>query len=49
MIRTAERAPNDTGWIFGLANFDDVAGIGDADNADVIGTHRRPLPGAVVS
>lgn len=27
-----------TGWIFGIANLDDVAGIGDADNADVTGS-----------
>ena len=27
-----------TGWIFGLANYDDVTGIGDGDNADVTGT-----------
>ena len=27
-----------TGWIFGLANYDDVPGIGDADNADVTGS-----------
>jgi hypothetical protein len=30
---TGGAAPNDTGWIFGISNLDDVGGIGDADDA----------------
>jgi hypothetical protein len=29
-------AANDTGWIFGISNLDDVTGVGDGDNASLL-------------
>jgi hypothetical protein len=31
----ANGVPNDTGWIFGISNLDNVAGVGDGDNAAI--------------